>query len=214
MATTTEKSAKTPKAAAKAETKAPAKTSAKSPAYVSRLKDLYQKQYVAELEKELELKNVNQVPKLQKIVINVGMGRAKDEKRLLEVGANTLRKITGQQPVETIARLSIASFKLREGNKIGLKVTLRGQRMYEFADRFINIVLPRLRDFHGVSAGSFDKQGNYSIGLSDQSVFPELSYEDTATPHGLQVVLNIKAKEPEHARALLEKLGMPFERRS
>lgn len=192
-----------------------AKSAAAAPVkYEARLKELYNSKYSAELMKELDLKNINEVPRLEKIVINVGLGRAKDEKRLLEVGANTLRKITGQQPIETIARLSIASFKLREGNKIGLKVTLRGQRMYEFADRFINIVLPRLRDFHGVSAGSFDKQGNYSIGLTDQSVFPELSYEDTATPHGLQVVLNIKAKNPEHARALLEKLGMPFERRS
>lgn len=192
-----------------------AKSAAAAPVkYEARLKELYNSKYSAELMKELDLKNINEVPRLEKIVINVGLGRAKDEKRLLEVGANTLRKITGQQPIETVARLSIASFKLREGNKIGLKVTLRGQRMYEFADRFINIVLPRLRDFHGVSAGSFDKQGNYSIGLTDQSVFPELSYEDTATPHGLQVVLNIKAKNPEHARALLEKLGMPFERRS
>ena len=180
--------------------------------YEARLKMLYNSKHSAELMKELGLKNINEVPRLEKIVINVGMGRAKDEKRLLEVGANTLRKITGQQPVETIARMSIASFKLREGNKIGLKATLRGQRMYEFADRFINIVLPRLRDFHGVSAGSFDKQGNYSVGLTDQSVFPELSYEETATPHGMQVVFNVKAKNPEHARALLEKLGMPFER--
>lgn len=192
-----------------------AKTTAAAPAkYEARLKMLYNSKYSTELMKELGLKNINEVPRLEKTVINVGMGRAKDEKRLLEVGANTLRKITGQKPVETVARMSIASFKLREGNKIGLKVTLRGQRMYEFADRFINIVLPRLRDFHGVSAGSFDKQGNYSIGLSDQSVFPELSYEDTATPHGLQVVFNIKANNPEHARALLEKLGLPFERRS
>lgn len=178
----------------------------------ARLKQLYNSKYSSELMKELELNNINEVPKLEKIVINVGLGRAKDDKRLLEVGANTLRKITGQQPVETVARMSIASFKLREGNKIGLKVTLRGQRMYEFADRFINIVLPRLRDFHGVSAGSFDKQGNYSIGLSDQSVFPELSYEETATPHGIQVIFNIRANAPGHARALLEKLGLPFER--
>jgi large subunit ribosomal protein L5 len=142
------------------------------------------------------------------------MGRAKDDKRLLEVAANTIRKITGQQPIETIAKQSIASFKLREGNKIGIKVTLRGDRMYEFADRFINIVLPRLRDFHGVSLRSFDKQGNFSIGLVDQSVFPELTYEDTASAHGLQVIFNINSKNPEQARALLEKLGMPFERRS
>jgi large subunit ribosomal protein L5 len=180
--------------------------------YQSRLKSRYNDTIVKEMQKELKLKNVFEVPRLEKIVINVGLGRAKDEKRLLEVGANTLRKITGQQPVETTARLSIASFKLREGSKIGLKVTLRGERMYEFADRFINIILPRLRDFHGLSAGSFDNQGNYSFGLSDQSVFPELSYEDTATAHGLQVIFNIKAKDKAHARALLEKLGMPFER--
>ncbi|MBX4191132.1 50S ribosomal protein L5 [Candidatus Saccharibacteria bacterium] len=182
--------------------------------YESRLKRQYFDTIVPELQKELKLKNVFEVPRLEKIVINCGLGRAKDDKRLLEVAANTLRKITGQQPVETIAKQSIASFKLREGNKIGLKVTLRDQRMYEFADRFINIILPRLRDFHGVSPSSFDKQGNFSIGITDQSVFPELTYEDTATAHGLQVILNIKAKSPEHARMLLEKLGMPFERRS
>jgi large subunit ribosomal protein L5 len=180
--------------------------------YEARLKRLYIDKYVSELKKELELENVFQVPRLEKIVINAGLGRAKDDKRLLEVAANTIRKITGQQPIETIAKQSIASFKLREGNKIGLKVTLRGDRMYEFADRFINVILPRLRDFHGVSARSFDSQGNYSIGLSDQSVFPELSYEDTATAHGLQITFNINAKNQAHSRALLEKLGMPFER--
>lgn len=185
----------------------------KSAKYISRLKDRYNKEIAGQLKDELKLSNIHEVPRLEKIVINAGLGRAKDDKRLLEAAANTLRKITGQQPVETIARKSIASFKLREGNKVGLKVTLRDQRMYEFADRFINIVLPRLRDFHGVSAGSFDKQGNYSIGLIDQSVFPELSYEDTATAHGLQVVFVINGNSPEHARALLEKLGMPFERR-
>lgn len=191
-----------------------AKSAAASPAkQEARLKTLYNSKYIGELKKDLGLKNSFETPRLEKIVINIGLGRAKDDKRLLEVGANTLRKITGQQPVQTAARMSIASFKLREGNKVGLKVTLRDQRMYEFADRFINIVLPRLRDFHGVSGGSFDNQGNYSIGLADQSVFPELSYEDTATPHGLQVVFKIKAKQPEHARALLEKLGVPFERR-
>ena len=180
--------------------------------YQARLKRLYFDTYVPELKKELKLKNIFEVPRLEKIVINAGIGRAKDDKRLLEVAANTIRKITGQQPVETVAKQSIASFKLREGNKIGVKVTLRGERMYEFADRFINVVLPRLRDFHGVSPRSFDAQGNFSIGLTDQSVFPELSYEDTATAHGLQVVFNIKAKNPQHARALLEKFGAPFER--
>jgi large subunit ribosomal protein L5 len=182
--------------------------------YVPRLKSSYSGQWTKELKDELGLANIQEVPRLEKIVINAGLGRAKDDKRLLEVAANTLRKITGQQPVDTAARKSIASFKLREGNKVGMRVTLRDVRMYEFADRFINIVLPRLRDFHGVPATSFDKQGNYSFGLADQSVFPELFYEDTATAHGLQITFVFNSKKPEYTRALLEKLGMPFERRS
>jgi large subunit ribosomal protein L5 len=131
----------------------------------------------------------------------------------MEVATNTLRKITGQQPNQTTARLSIATFKLREGNKIGLKVTLRGDKMYEFMDRLITIVLPRVRDFHGVSKSAFDKQGNYSLGLKDQSVFPELSFEETTTLHGMQInfVIN-NAKDASQARALLEKFGMPFEK--
>ena len=180
--------------------------------YQSRLKVSFNKTLASELQKELELGNFHEVPRLQKIVINTGLGKAKDEKRLLEVAANTLSKITGQKPLETTAKQSVAAFKLREGSKIGLKVTLRGDRMYEFADRFINIVLPRLRDFHGVSNAAFDKNGNYAIGLSDQSVFPELSYEDTATPHGLQIIFVIDAKKPEHAKELLKKMGMPFEK--
>lgn len=178
----------------------------------ARLKVAYTSTYVPELMKELELKNVHQVPKVEKVTLNIGLGRAKDDKKMLEVAANTLKKITGQHPQETFAKQSIASFKLREGNKIGLKVTLRGDRMYEFMDRFINIVLPRLRDFHGVSAKAFDKQGNYSIGLTEQSVFPELTFEETTTAHGLQMVFTIKAIEPAHSRALLEKFGMPFEK--
>ena len=177
-----------------------------------RLKRIYLDSWASELKDELKLSNIHEAPRLEKIVVNVGLGRAKDDKRLLEVAENTLVKITGQKPLQTIAKQSIASFKLREGSKIGLKVTLRDARMYEFADRFINLVLPRLRDFHGASVKAFDKQGNYSIGLVDQSVFPELSYEDTATAHGLQVIFAIKAKRPEHARTLLEKFGVPFEK--
>jgi len=178
----------------------------------ARLKALYVNEYVPALMKELDIKNVNDVPRLEKITVNIGLGRAKDDKKLLEVAANTLKKITGQQPVETIAKVSIASFKLREGNKIGLKVTLRGEKMYEFLDRLVNIVLPRLRDFHGVKATAFDRQGNYSIGLTEQSVFPELTFEETTTTHGLQMVLTINAKDPAHSRALLTKFGMPFEK--
>ena len=180
--------------------------------YHARLKVLYHDELADKLMKELKLSNIHEVPRLEKVIVAVGLGRAKDDKRLLEVGANTLSKITGQQPIQTTAKKSIASFKLREGNKIGLKVTLRGDRMYEFADRVINIVLPRLRDFHGVSAQSFDKQGNFSIGFTDQSAFPELSYEDTATAHGLQVIFVIKAKNGKHARALLKAFGLPFEK--
>jgi large subunit ribosomal protein L5 len=180
--------------------------------YTPRLKELYLKNVSDELKKELKLDNTNQVPKLEKIVISVGLGAAKDDKRLLEAATNTLRKITGQQPVNTLARKSIASFKLREGNVVGLMVSLRGDRMYEFADRLINIVLPRLRDFHGVSNRSFDKQGNYNIGLPDQSAFPELSFEDTAIAHGIQVVFVIKSVGPEHSKRLLENMGLPFEK--
>ncbi len=178
----------------------------------ARLRVLYKSQLAAELKEELGLSNIHQVPKLEKIVLNIGLGRAKDDKKMFEVANNTLRKISAQQPVETIAKGSIAGFKLREGNKIGLKVTLRGDRMYEFVDRLINIVLPRFRDFHGVSAKAFDKSGNFSIGLSDQSVFAELSFDETTTPHGLQAVFVIESKTPAHSRALLEKFGMPFEK--
>lgn len=181
-------------------------------ATTNRMKHLYKSKYAKELQSELSLSNAHLVPKLEKIVLNVGLGRAKDDKKIIEAAANTLTKITGQKPIETIARLSIASFKLREGNRIGLKVTLRGDRMYEFLDRFITIVLPRLRDFHGVSAKAFDKSGNYSLGLVEQSVFPELSFEDTTTAHGLQINFVIKSEGPEHSRALLEKFGMPFEK--
>ena len=188
---------------------------AKTPAkYIPRLQNDYNTKFVAELQKELELKNVHQVPRLEKIVISVGLGRAKDDKKIIEAAKNTLRKITGQAPVETVAKNSIAGFKLREGNMIGLKLTLRGARMYEFMDRLLNIVLPRLRDFHGVSLKAFDKQGNYSIGMTDQSVFPELTFEETTTPHGLQVVFVVKSQGREHSKALLTKFGMPFEKES
>lgn len=180
--------------------------------YQPRLKRLYLDEFAQQLKDELKLRNLYEVPRLEKIVLNAGLGRAQDDKKLLEVAENTLSKITGQKPVRTVAKQSIASFKLREGSKIGLKVTLHDARMYEFADRFISLVLPRLRDFHGVSAKAFDGQGNYSIGLDDQSVFPELTFEDTASAHGLQVVFVIKSKKPVHCRALLEKFGIPFEK--
>lgn len=188
------------------------KTVVSQPIRQTRLKDLYYSKIVDELKKELELSNVNQVPKLEKIVINVGLGRAKDDKKVIEAATNTLRKVTGQQPIQTKAKKSIASFKLREGNVIGLKVTLRGDRMYEFMDRFINLVLPRLRDFHGVKTKAFDPSGNFAVGVSEQSVFPELKFDETTTPHGLQAVFVIDSIKPEYSQALLEKFGMPFEK--
>ncbi|MEI7838255.1 MAG: 50S ribosomal protein L5 [bacterium] len=180
--------------------------------YTPRLRKDYNDKFVAELQKELNLKNVHQVPVLKKVVLNVGLGRAMDDKKIMEIATNTITKITGQHPVQTSAKKSIAGFKLREGNKIGLKVTLRGDKMYEFTDRLITVVLPRLRDFHGVSLKSFDAQGNYSLGMTDQSVFPELSFEETNTPHGLQIVFNIKCMNKTDSKALLTKFGLPFEK--
>jgi large subunit ribosomal protein L5 len=181
-------------------------------AATARLRSAYNEKIVAELRKELALSNPHLIPKLEKITLNIGLGKSKDDKKMIATATNTLTKITGQKPVETIAKKSIASFKLREGNKIGLKVTLRGDKMYEFLDRLITVVLPRLRDFHGVSNKAFDRQGNFSLGMIDQSVFPELTFDETTTVHGLQAVFTIKCVEPAHAKLLLEKFGMPFEK--
>lgn len=178
-----------------------------------RLKQLYNERFVAELKDELKLANVHQVPRLEKIVVSSGIGKHKDDKRYHEVVVNTLRKITGQQPVDRMAKKSIAGFKIRAGmNRVGVSVTLRGTTMYEFLDRLVNIALPRVRDFHGVSGRAFDGAGNYNLGITEQSIFPELSFEDTAVLHGLQVTFVIKAESKEHSRALLEKFGVPFEK--
>lgn len=187
-------------------------TNIKSTAYVARLKKQFDAEFKQSLMKELKLANVHQVPVLEKIVVSVGLGRGKDDKALLEAANNTLRKITAQQPVSTYAKKAIASFKLREGNKIGIKVTLRGNRMYEFLDRLVSVVLPRVRDFHGVLLSSFDKTGNYSLGLVEQSVFPELTFEDTVKQHGVQVTFVVKGGSKELSHALLNKLGLPFEK--
>lgn len=178
-----------------------------------RLKRQYTEKFVSELQKELDIKNPHQVPKLEKIVVAVGIGKHKDDKRFHELVATTLRKITGQQPIDRMARKSIATFKIRAGmNRVGVSVTLRGARMYEFLDRLTNVALPRVRDFHGIGAKGFDKNGNYSLGITDQSIFPELSFEDTQTVHGLQVTFVIANEDKAHSRALLEKFGLPFEK--
>lgn len=188
----------------------------KTPEKVSnapRLKTLYKETMVAELQKELDLKNPHQVPKLQKITVSVGTGKNKDDKRHYDAVQTTLQKITGQQPVDRMAKKSIATFKIRAGlNRVGISVTLREARMYEFLDRFVNVAMPRIRDFHGVSAKSFDRRGNYSIGINDQSVFPELTFDDIQILHGLQITFTIDSDGSAHSRLLLEKFGIPFEK--
>ena len=170
-----------------------------------RLKALYKDVYAKELQAELDLKNVNQVPVLEKIVVSVGTGKNKDDKRMLEVVRNTLARVTGQAPIERLAKKSIAGFKIRAGMgaPVGMNVTLRGARMYEFLDRLVN--------FHGVGA-KFDKGGNYNLGLTDQSIFPELTFEETQLVHGMQVTFAIKNGSKVASRALLEKFGLPFEK--
>jgi large subunit ribosomal protein L5 len=182
--------------------------------YAPRLKQLYSEKYVKELKDELKLKNVHQVPRLEKIVVSAGVGRNKDSKPFQDIVANTLTRITGQKPVSRIAKRSIASFKIRKGMgaPVGQSVNLRGDRMWEFLDRLVNVAMPRIRDFHGVSARAFDRQGNYNLGLVEQSIFPELTFEETATLHGLQVTFTIADGSPEASRKLLEKFGIPFEK--
>lgn len=177
-----------------------------------RLKALYTDQYRKELQAELNLDNVHQVPTLEKIVVSVGIGKNKDDKRHYEAVKNTIVKVTGQAPVDRMAKKSIAGFKIRAGmNRVGINVTLRGARMYEFLDRFVNVALPRVRDFHGIGT-KFDKGGNYNLGITDQSIFPELTFEETQLVHGMQVTFTIKQGDKVKSRALLEKFGLPFEK--
>lgn len=189
---------------------ASAKTAAT--ATTPRLKALYNDTLRKELQAELKLGNIHQVPKLEKIVVSAGIGKNKDDKRYYEVVRNTLTKITGQAPIDRMAKKSIATFKIRKGmNRVGVSVTLRGARMYEFLDRLVNVALPRVRDFHGVSL-KFDKGGNHNLGITEQSIFPELTFEETQVPHGLQVTIVVQNHDAAHSRALLEKFGIPFEK--
>ena len=185
----------------------------KTAVYTPRLKALYANEYRKELQAELKLDNVHEVPSLEKIVVSVGTGKTKDDKRMLETVKNTLTKVTGQAPVERLAKKSIATFKIRAGMgaPVGINVTLRGARMYEFLDRFVNVALPRVRDFHGVGV-KFDRGGNYNLGLTDQSIFPELTFEETQVVHGMQITFTIKNGDKVKSRALLEKFGLPFEK--
>ncbi|MCA1899640.1 MAG: 50S ribosomal protein L5 [Chloroflexi bacterium] len=180
---------------------------------MNRMQELYKKEVAPALFKSLGLKNVMQVPAIKKIVLNIGLGEAMDNPKALESAVADLMQITGQKPVQTKARKSIANFKLREGRIIGAKVTLRGPRMWAFYDRLVNIALPRVRDFRGVSANAFDGRGNYTLGLKDQLVFPEIEYDKIDKLRGMEVTIVTSAKTDEHARALLKALGMPFSSR-
>lgn len=175
-----------------------------------RLKETYKKDIVAKLQKDLELGNVNQVPTLEKVVINMGVGAAATDSKLIDGAVADLRAITGQQPTVTRAKKSIAGFKLREGMPIGAKVTLRGDRMWEFTDRFLATALPRVRDFRGVSPTSFDGRGNYTIGVTEQLIFPEVEYDKVDRTRGMDITFVTTARTNEEAYALLEALGFPF----
>jgi large subunit ribosomal protein L5 len=176
----------------------------------ARLREHYQKTVVPALMKEFGYKNVMSVPKLDKITINIGLGEATQNPKLMDGAVQELAQITGQKPVVTKARKSVAAFKLREGMSIGCMVTLRGDRMYEFLDRLMNIALPRVRDFRGLSTRSFDGRGNYTLGVRDQFIFPEISYEKVEKVKGMNICITTTAKTDAEALALLKHLGMPF----
>jgi len=178
----------------------------------SRLKEQYQNEIVPALTKKFGYKNVMQVPKLDKIVVNMGVGEAKENAKLLESAMKDLEIITGQKPIMTTAKKSIANFKIREGMKIGCKVTLRGDRMYEFLDRLVNLSLPRVRDFRGVNPNSFDGRGNYALGIREQLIFPEIEYDKIDKTRGMDVIIVTTAKTDEEARELLTQFNMPFSR--
>ncbi len=180
---------------------------------MNRMYERYQKEIAPALFKAFNFKNVMQVPRVQKVIVNIGVGEALDNPKALEAAVGDLATITGQKPVTTKARKSIANFKLREGRLIGAKVTLRGDRMWSFLDRLLNIALPRVRDFRGVSANAFDGRGNYTLGLKDQLVFPEIEYDKIDKLRGMEVTIVTSAKTDEHARALLQMLGMPFSKK-
>ena len=177
---------------------------------IPRLQEKYKNEILPALEKELGIENPMALPKLEKIIINMGVGSAINEKKHLEEAVDALTQISGQKPVVTAARKSIAGFRLREGMKIGCKVTLRHQRMYEFLDRLICIALPRVRDFRGLNPNGFDRRGNYNMGLAEQIVFPELNPDKFTRPQGMTITIVTTAKNDDDARLLLKKFGMPF----
>ncbi len=179
---------------------------------MSRLKDLYKSEIVDAMVKKFNYNNVMEVPKINKIVINMGVGEAKENSKILETAIKELEIISGQKVVTTKAKNSIANFKLREGMPIGCKVTLRGEKMYEFLDRLVNLALPRVRDFRGVSADAFDGRGNYALGIKEQIIFPEIEYDKVDKVRGMDVIVVTTAKTDEEARELLRFFNMPFKK--
>ena len=179
-----------------------------------RLKELYNKELKAKLKKELGLSNISQVPELKKVIVSSGVGKKREDKRFTETVALTIEKITGQKATSRLAKKSIATFKIRKGMgaPVGYLTTLRNDKMYEFVDRLINVALPHVRDFHGVSRTAFDNQGNYNLGLKEQTVFPEITFEDASVLHGLEITFIIKNGSKEGSLKLLELFGMPFEK--
>ena len=177
---------------------------------MSRLKDLYSNEIKDAMVKKFGYKNVMQIPKLDKIVINMGVGEAKENAKVLDTAIKDLETITGQKAVVTRAKKSVANFKLREGMPIGCKVTLRGERMYEFLDRFFNLALPRVRDFRGINANSFDGRGNYAMGIKEQLIFPEIEYDKIDKVRGMDIIMVTTANTDEEARELLKLMGAPF----
>lgn len=175
-----------------------------------RLKDTYKTEIVPAMKQKFSYKNINQVPRLEKIVINMGLGEAKDNPKALDSAVEDLTVIAGQKPVVTTAKKSVANFKVREGMKIGAKVTLRGDRMYEFIDKMISIAIPRVRDFRGLSPKSFDGRGNFAMGFKEQLVFPEIEYDKVDAIRGMDIIVVTTAQTDEEARELLTQMGMPF----
>lgn len=179
---------------------------------MNKLKTFYQDEAVPSLQKEYSFSSVMQVPRVEKIVVNIGLGEAKDNPKVLDAAAGDLATITGQRPVMTKSRKSVANFKLREGVTIGTKVTLRGEKMWSFLDRLINVALPRVRDFRGISAYSFDGRGNYTLGLKDQLIWPEIDYDKIDKLRGMEITIVTTAENDDQARSLLTLLGMPFKK--
>jgi len=176
------------------------------------LKDRYQNEIVPALKKSLDLTNTMEVPRVRKVVVNVGVGEALDNAKALDATVGDLTQITGQKPIVTKARMSIANFKLREGRQIGVKVTLRGDRMWAFLDRLMNVALPRVRDFRGISSNAFDGRGNFTLGLREQLVFPEIEYDKIDKLRGMEISIVTTARNDEEGRQLLQMLGMPFKK--